>query len=387
MRSYLRTVTLNIQSDTDDDDDDSSTSTRNVDVNAGDYIVALRPAVEGEKADKPMPRVWKVTSRNRTTVTARLEDMPHIKPVERTIGVSKILANLGPDPVPGNVYGTDLTARYMGRKKIDADVTLHIFTKPSRENLESLLSGFRNVVRKRLEKLKLTGLLNENVVYELRPKNGKGVGYFYTSNNPDKPHRIVYCPEALKHYTAPHLIAHEFGHLIEWKLREYRSLWAAWQVIHAHTVYPDYVTAEDTTHLLTSCIAVRDEHAKADVPAKGATPTIRAWRASLEDDDRPKAAAVLRWLNQHRRVRPHDLETLLNLGKDDLIKKLWPSERIETKHSIKPLLTEYATESMSETFAEALALSFCGKKLPDTVQKLLDKTLTTLREAYANEGR
>ena len=122
-----------------------------------------------------MPRVWKVTSRNRTTVTARLEDMPHIKPVERTIGVSKILANLGPDPVPGNVYGTDLTARYMGRKKIDDDVTLHIFTKPSRENLESLLSGFRNVVRKRLEKLKITGLLNENVVYEIRPKKGKAV--------------------------------------------------------------------------------------------------------------------------------------------------------------------------------------------------------------------
>ena len=139
--------------------------------------------------------------------------------------------------------------------------------------------------------------------------------------------------------------------------------------------------------LLRTLLATRDAAGQSDVPSKGTTPTIKAWRAELEEEDRPHASAVLRWIAQHRKVRPPELQNLLTLNKDKLVQAIWPNEAIETKHSIKPVLSEYATENVSETFAEAFALSFTGTKIPEPIQKLLDKTLTTLREVYATENR
>ena len=355
-------------------------------VNEGDYVVAFKPATDGEREKSPRPRVWKVLRRNSRDINARLEDDPHVKKIQSTIALSKILANLGKDPAPGVVYGTDLSARYLGTKRVDDTITFHVFHRPAKDQLEAFFAGFARV-RRRLEKERIGHLLFENVSFELRPKKGGHSGYFKYAPRDPVPIHIAYCLDYLGEYKPDYLVLHEFGHLIEWKLREYKSLWAAWQAVHAASIFPEHVPPEKCQMLLRTLLATRDAAGQSDVPSKGTTPTIKAWRAELEEEDRPHASAVLRWIAQHRKVRPPELQNLLTLNKDKLVQAIWPNEAIETKHSIKPVLSEYATENVSETFAEAFALSFTGTKIPEPIQKLLDKTLTTLREVYATENR
>mgnify|MGYP003402399308 FL=1 len=333
-------------------------------VSEGDYVVVMS---EGSTPAARKHDIWRVSTVKPDSIVARIEKVPHISPITSEFDHSSVLVNLGSNPPAGVVYGYNMAERYRGAKTVESGIELHAFTKVSRERMDKLRLSFKRI-HGRLDKLKLAWLLDENVVYELRGRRGRWAGSFQRSKDVQKrPHRICYYLD-VEVTSNDYLILHEMGHLVEATLYEYPKLWAAWQKIYNKTVIPAVVDKKVSNELLESLVALGDEA------------SIREWNSSLEEDAKPSARAVLRWIRQNRRVRPHDLDTLLIACEWDEVRSLWPDDTIETKHEIDPVVSEYATINCSELFAEAWAFKLTGIKLPKKVDALVDKTMSILRD-------
>jgi hypothetical protein len=60
--------------------------------------------------------------------------------------------------------------------------------------------------------------------------------------------------------------------------------------------------------------------------------------------------------------------------KDD-IRGLWPLRNIPRKE-LAPIVSEYATKNHKELFAESFAYLLTGKKLPEPIVRLLEKSIS-----------
>jgi hypothetical protein len=61
------------------------------------------------------------------------------------------------------------------------------------------------------------------------------------------------------------------------------------------------------------------------------------------------------------------------------VEDLWPEKDVD-KNELNPIVSEYACKNPEELFAEAFSFSLVGKKLPKSVGKLLDKTLSYAKD-------
>jgi hypothetical protein len=255
------------------------------------------------------------------------------------------------------VYGQDLNHLYRGVINTDYGIDVHKFSKFP----ESVDVQVENGLGKALKALKAHGLLCVTrlpLVYELKKKKSKWAGYF-------KPGKEVSRVTLMTHELASakfeaYVWLHEMSHAIDNYLVDSAELRARWVRLYMHSIKPTTVPMSE---------------ARAMWKPLQASTSVGHWKSCFEEDtEKAKANLILRMIKQAHGVSVHDINALMAAEDFDTIKSIWPTSDLHSTE-LDPLITEYATKNVKETFAESLALHMSGSKLPKQVIRLVEDTI------------
>ena len=290
---------------------------------------------------------------------------------ERTIEVTKrdVLVRLGPNPKPGKVYGVDVSNIY--RKSVSTDFwgPIHFFVKPEKEVLNRLKVGLEFTGGK-LDKMGFREYTTRFQT-EIRAKKGKYAGMY--AHRPDNKSLVWYAPDMSEDQkTMNYIIFHEFGHVLRFNgLRSVKTR-ARWQRLFQQSIAPIVVSKKYLTGL--------HSHIKDNAESESSFGSIIKDYQKDEDETSAYLKALGRWFRQVHHISPRDLQVLWEANDLETIDNLWPTSSIDTS-KLSPLITEYATKNVEETFAESFAYYMMGMKLPGHVEKLLEKSLSIIKDA------
>lgn len=315
----------------------------------------------------------KVSSVKNGVVSGVLEHGCHIEALRTVIDLKPqdVILNLGADPHAGTVYGIDVGRRHRGKKTLDSFGDIHFFYRPKREVWKNIETAF-NGLRKRLKKVGLLHTLESaNLLWELEPANKqKYSGLYARSRKETIPHRIAIRPEILDPSDYVYVLAHEFGHHIDFEfIQGVPALYTKWLTLYAHTVSSVSISRKEIQAHFDGLVKSRS--------------TVMDYLKSLdEDDEAEKFKKILRIIRQVHRFSPADINHLLTGEDHEALKTIWPPQDIPTR-TLDPVVSEYATTNVKELFAEAFAFYLTGKKLPKRVQKLIERSVTYASKATA----
>lgn len=344
-------------------------------ISLGDYVLVEEKGNEEKASTKTMVgKVMRLTSKG---AEVRLEDKVNYSPITRAVDAEHLVMNFGAKPYPGKAYGFDFKERF--RKTIETKAgNLDFFVSMKKENIKQFIEAFERVGR-RLDKLGLITLLTDtNVTFEVRGKKGKYAGRFHPAKRKSgQPHRIHFYSE-IPAESFDYVILHELGHLLQHDyLDHYPRVMSSWQVAFDRTVHPAEVTKDVVKGLRDAWIASQ---------SGSEVVSLREFNKSLEEEERPALRAVVQWITQNRGVRAHELDILMLAENHEEVKELWPDRAIAAKKELKPLVSEYACKAMPELLAESFTFYVLKKKLPASITKLLEKSLTLAKKGpKANE--
>ena len=286
-----------------------------------------------------------------------LEKDRHFSPKRIEIQKHQIVLNLGADPAPGHVYGQDLANVYHGSIATDYGIDFHKFSKFS----EKVNVQVENSAGKALKALKAHGLLCVTqlpIIYELKQKTSKYAGMFKSGKEVSRV--MLFTHDTSNANFDAYVLVHELAHAVDHYLVDSKELRSRWVKLYMHTIKPTTVPLSD---------------AKAMWKPFSVAASVSAWKSNFEEDvDRAKVNLILRMIKQAHGVSAHDLNALMATDDFGTIKELWPTSDLHSTE-LNPLITEYATKNVRETFAEALALHITGTKLPKQVIRLVDDTI------------
>lgn len=290
---------------------------------------------------------------------------------ERTIEITKrdVLVRLGPEPKPGKVYGVDVSNVY--RKSISHDFwgVLHFFVKPEKAVLDRLRKGLDETA-KRLDKLGLREYTTRFQT-EIRAKKGKYAGMY--QHRQENKSIVWYAPETADDQAQMnYVIYHEFGHVLRFNGLNRVKMRARWQKLFQQSVTPTLVTKKYLSGLW--------DHVKLSADGEASLGSVIKEFQKDEEATDAYLKALSRWFRQVHHISPRDLQVLWEANDLDTIESLWPLGSIDTS-KLSPLISDYATKNVEETFAEAFAFHMTDKKLPAHVEKLLEKSLSIIKEA------
>lgn len=330
----------------------------------GDYVVAQ---IEGSKKFL----AGKVLSVEGSSARVLSIQTPHIKKHSVEFPISSIKLNLGPDPLPGKVYGIDFTHLYRGKTEVPKmGLRLNWFYEPEADQRKSVERAFR-IVYKKLKPLGLGFLLDDdNTVWEIQGhRGGKYSGMYLHPKAPMDPGRLQICPNKANAPDYPYIIAHELGHRLHFKYVQNSAINAQW--LHLFS----------TSIKLVDIDKAKSKHFLELVLGSDVRPSILA--KEMDEDDVLQYRWLLRYLSSSRSISGKDLDDLFVAQAFDDIKSVWPIKAIP-KRELEPVLTEYGCKNVRELVAEAFAFYVLGKKIPKTINKLMEKTISIGKYSYKN---
>lgn len=306
----------------------------------------------------------KVESVSKGVVYGVIEKNSHIKEMRAgfEIPLRDVLVNLGATPHFGKVYGIDVGNRYTGRKLHDFFGPICFFYKPQKAIAERLWEAFDEAAKL----LTRAGLpAPENSVWEIvsSEHKAKWAGYYKNSKAPEKnPHRFSIRPESVPITIADmvYVILHEYAHYLHAHHATGQKLNARWIRLFNTSVKRQTVTRSVLERLLRELLAGQERPSD--------------FRGQLEEEDRNAFNWLVRSIKETRAVSLAELDVLFEAGYHEDIEKVWPRVDLDKK-DLKPVVSEYATVSYKELFAEAFAFHFTKRKLPEAVTKLVEATL------------
>lgn len=335
--------------------------------NPGDYVV-----IRVSEVDKPLrTAALKVLSAEKDECVGRVEKDAHIRPLQVTFSPEHVVVNLGPKPYPGVVYGTDMTRRYLKTLDHDDFGPVHFFNRVNKETLAAFWSAM-SAVYKEMKKIGLASIVHQDICYEVFPQVslGKYSGMFKLSKDSSKnPHRICMSVSdtTMEHVSIPtwfYVLAHELGHAAHllWLIKSPQAE-AAWIAAYTDTVLCETTPAKDLARILKDFL-------KSGLPAGD-------YSSGLEEDDLVSFKRALAWLKKTRGISVKEVNLLVQTGKAESLNDLWPTQVSASR--LEPSVTLYACKNYKELFAEAFAFYLCGKKLPASIQSLMEKSLRLIR--------
>lgn len=301
-------------------------------------------------------------------VEAVAEKLCHIAGQRNTLTVAKknLKLNLGPTPHPGKVYGLDVSRLYYTKKLHDSFGQIHFFYKPDKQIVKDLWQTMDKVAKK-LKKVGLEFLL-DGIVWEIEPYNNeKFAGMFVSSKNEKIPNRIQFKPESMVATEYAYLLFHELGHNLHLTYATGKKLNAYWLRLFNTSIRVATVRKETAAQLLEQLMEQEDPPS--------------AFKGQLSEDDALAFKWIVRTIQSVNGLGIKDLDTFFEADMKDDIRKLWPTRTIPRKE-LEPIVSEYATRNMRELVAESFAFHMTGKKLPEQIVKLLEKTYS-----YAKANR
>ena len=276
------------------------------------------------------------------------------------------MIDLGSNPHPGVVYGQDVTSRYLGSKRHDFFGQISFLYKPSSDVSKKLMEAFDHSASI-LTKAGLGEPMNS--VWEVRSHEikAKWAGYYKRSKAPEKnPHRFSIRPESVpvSIMELSYVILHEYAHHLHAENLTGPKINAAWVRLFNTSIKLQTIKKEQSQQLLD--LLIDGEERPSD------------FKTGLEEDHRNAFNWIIRTIKADHAVSIKELDLLFEAGYKDDISSLWPKVTLNKK-DLNPVVSEYATVSYRELFAEAFAFHFTKKKLPDGVTKLLEKSLSFAR--------
>jgi hypothetical protein len=321
------------------------------------------------------PFLIKTTSVDEKNVNGILEKGRHLGTKSVSISHKDVVADLGLKPHPGKLYGVDTANLF--RKTFEHDFwgQIHFFIAMNKEEINKLRKALDNTGNK-LRKLGLDHY-TENLYTEIRAKQGKWAGKYIHSGKEKVANKIWYAPEWAQGSipTLEYCMYHEFGHVLRYNGLTSKVVRAQWQTLYQTTVMPIVIQQKEVKKIL-EYLRTEIESTELDLPQ-----VLKNYVEENEDTDEAavKIKAILRWLKQIHRVSIKELSVLWDTKKMKTLESLWPTSSVDT-NKLSPLVTEYATVSVEELFAESFALYCTGKKLPAKVQELLEKSLSIIKQ-------
>lgn len=302
-------------------------------------------------------------------VESVLEKDSHIQGRRHTFtqALSDVVVVLGPNPYPGKVYGFDVGAVHRKRMTHKAFGDVHWFFKPTKEVGQDLWASM-DTVAKKLSKQGLDFLIDD-VVYEIMPYHGTGkyAGMYIRSKKDDVQDRIWIRPELMTKADYPYIWYHELGHRLHLRFCPSTKINAQWLKLYATSIKAVTIKKEKAQQLLDMLLDGQEQPSD--------------FKRGLDEEDALAFKWLVRTVQQVNGLSVKDLDTLFEADMKDEIKKVWPTRSISHKE-LAPIVTEYATVNVKELVAEVFALYMSGKKLPEPIVKLLERTI-----AYAKANK
>ena len=298
------------------------------------------------------------------------EKNAHIKGLRQGFEISQrdVVVDLGATPHPGKVYGIDVSDRFCGRKIHDFFGPVCFMYKPKSEVSNKLWSAFDEAASI-LKKAKLPA--PENTVWEVIScaVKSKYAGSYSHSKKPDKdPHRFRIRPESVPQTTGDivYVILHEYAHWLHANVAKGKKLNAKWIRLFNTSIKLQTIKREQSQALLKQLL--------------GGSEPPSDFKTQLEEEDRNAFNWILRTIRTDHAVSVYELDLLFDAEYKEDIEALWPKTTLNKK-DLKPVVSEYATKNYHELFAESFAFYFCKKKLPESVTRLLENTLSYAKAA------
>ncbi len=334
-----------------------------IQVEKGDYLI-------GKVAGSDKRTVlFKAESMSKGVVTGTVQKDAHIKDknFQAEIPIKDLVVNLGSDPHPGKVHGHDVSSLYKGRRTHADFGPLYWFYDAEKEVRDAVDRGFDKAY-KSLKAQRLGFVVQPlSCIWEIMPYNGeKWAGMYKRSSNVDKnPHRFQVRPEIMPSTEYPYVIHHEVGHHIHYEfLMDSKKLNAGWIKAFNTSIVVRSIKKEQSEKLLNEMLG------QGDVPS--------AFKSTLDEDNAAAFKLILSYISREHSVTVKELDVLFEAEYFDEIKGVWPIRGVPKK-DLEPIVSEYATKNYRELFAESFAFRMTGKKLPQAIEKLLDKSLEYVR--------
>lgn len=326
-----------------------------------DYLIAQM------KGTKPFLAQFKEESDDGYIVIP--DNLRYREETEVTVHRRDILVRLGQEPKPGKVYGVDVANIYRKSIAHAAWGPIHFFVKPDKVHMKMLRLGL-DLTAKKIEKMELDPFM-QTFQTEIRAKKGKYAGMYH--HEKEGKSRVWYAPECAETQEQMNgIIFHEYGHALRFNGLTRVKARARWQRLFQQSIAPVIVSKKYLEGLLDHMLAEADT---------GSDSSLSSVLSTYVEEDEAGAASVKalqRWMRQVHHISPKELGVLWSAGDKETLQSLWPKSSIDTS-KLAPILTDYATKNVEELFAEAFMFYALGKKLPGSVLKLLEKSLSDIK--------
>jgi len=333
--------------------------------NPGDLVFVKREE-EGRPPKPVLIRVSKVVGRNLIGV---MEVERHRNASTVEVPASSVMMNLGSDPLPGHVYGYDLSYIYRRSVEVPYIGDVGLFCKVKKEEYESFCNGVVEL-RKKLKSVGLAKLLDEQIDYEVVSKSyaGKWAGMYSCAKAEGSVPKIQITLDtgrlqesSLALYS--YVLAHEIGHHVHFKyVKPHSGIDARWVSAYQRTVRPAVVPETEVSELLKKLLQHR---------------SVSGLKSDLEEERLPRLQKVLKEVRSSSGLSTREIDLLLSSDEDEQVRSAWLGSGVSlsTKH---PSVSEYALKNYKELFAESFAFYVLGHTLPKSVSKLIDASLQTI---------
>lgn len=325
----------------------------------GQYVIIK------QKEDKPFLALIEKIKEGKDKVYVAPEK--NIQYGRNVIDVSRkdIKVVLGTNPLPGRVHGFDLNNLF--RKTINHSFwgPIHFFIKPDEDTMKVLKKALDSSA-KIVDKLGLGMFANGVFETEIRAKTGKYAGK-YIHGGKDKPNKVWYAPEFAHgdQDAMEYVILHEFGHVLRFNGVLSKKLRAKWIRLYQKTIEQVKVPAKDLSAILSDIAGEEEDQVSFN----------KALSNAMSDRHPRFKKAILQWLKETHKIGTQELEVMWKASNVRDIGQYWPDHLIDT-HDLKPKVTEYATKSVEELFAECFAFYAQKKKLPEVCVTLLEESIS-----------
>ncbi len=293
-----------------------------------------------------------------------IENLKHDNPEHIDFLEKNIIAWLGPRPVTGSAYGVSIEPYW---RTIDHSLwgPVRLYSRISKATWKAVNSGLVRAY-KALDAKGLTGFIeSSNLAIEVRPSRGKNLGMYYHSTFKGEPaDRMLF---RLQEHDHPELykevILHEAGHGVYYRLLtpEQRLAW-----LKIHIKYCTFKKHDSA--------AIIKLGKKFLLSAK--TPSIFA--SELDEDQGELFRIAYREMLHNYRLKNADIIDLLEFGKQEEIRRMWPNKTIEYSE-FEELIGDYATKNPQELHAETFRLIFTKTKIPAFLKETMLKQLSAVK--------
>ena len=308
-------------------------------------------------------RNWlvQVTSVSDTAIYGHLEKDRELGAKDAQFTHSQVVANLGPNPPHGSVFGCKVEPFWKTLMHEDWG-KVFTFHRPKKEDWQSLSKALSKAYRI----LKANGCTefmdtgNLNLYWYGKPRGKYSGMYHYKTVQGNPADRMILAPKNLE--ALVYVVLHEAAHGV-WCRQLDSSIHAKWVKL-----YHSYM--KEVRHTGEQLIKLKKEFIKDSL-------SVEAFATNIGDDTVHElfqnCIAIVR-RKTSLSVRAIDL--LAESGNLDILEANWPSVIEDTVSEVA--VSEYATTCPEEFFAESMAFHLSGFKLPKRVAAAVAHTLKGL---------